>query len=121
MRVRQGIIFKDCTQGWAVSAGLSHSRGMRGYDIEVEDAKGKRSIDMVLKPMSNVFGSVYYFWKLGKGNNHFHLQAGYSAKLSDSYYSFNDTYTPNPQRTTLYEWVSTGRVNIGCRFFICLI
>jgi len=112
--------FNNSGRGWAIGAGISHSRGMSGYDIEVEDAAGKRSVDMILKPVSNVYGAVYRYWKLGKGNNRFHLQAGYSARLSDTYYTFNETYIPTKSEQSFLRSMSPGGLMFAAGFSFAL-
>jgi hypothetical protein len=112
--------FKNITQSWAISGGMSHSNGMKVYDVDVEDASGKRKVDIMLKPMNNVFGSVYHFWKLGKRNNRFHLQAGYSARLTDNYYSFNQMYTPTGKEQRLMKSLSPGGLILGVGFSFAL-
>lgn len=78
--------FRPCNKGWAVGAGITHSTGLGRYNGEVVLSSGLKSkLDIELKPVTNAMLSVYHFWKIGR-QNRFHLQMGYSARLTNDVY-----------------------------------
>lgn len=99
-----------CHRGWALGVGLSHNTGVKSYIVYTNRGNSKpfsfnlggtssnnpQAVDLFLRPVTNVFFSAYKFWRLGHHGNRFYIQTGYSLRLTNNYYSYN-----NPQHAQL--------------------
>jgi len=81
--------FSPCNRGWAIGTGISHNTGISNFNTTLSTNYGDQDVNLTLKPVTNFFISAYRFWNLGHSGHRFYLQAGYSFRLSDDYYTLN--------------------------------
>lgn len=87
------VYLSPCNRGWAFGAGISHNTGLSDYTATIPtNNNGNQDVNFTLKPVTNLFFSAYRFWNMGHHGNRFYLQAGYSLRLSNDYYTINSPY-----------------------------
>jgi hypothetical protein len=112
---------KPCNRGLAFGAGVSYSTGINPITENLATVNGNEDVTLNLKPETNLFLGVYYFWTLGKHANRIYVDAGYSIPFeSVSYTETNgDALTTNADKTM--KAIAPGGVMIGVGFSFGII
>lgn len=106
-----------CQRGWAFSTGLTFNTGIQGYKSTLETIYGDETVKMNLNSQINVQLSAFHYWNLGKRNNRFYAQAGWSIPLSGGSSYEVVSYSPlSDNSKTMMSILSPGGPIIACGF-----
>ncbi|RYD58777.1 MAG: hypothetical protein EOP56_04100 [Sphingobacteriales bacterium] len=107
-----------CNRGLAFGLGASHSTGLSDFVLKgAETNIGKQDITMDLNPVTNVYFSTYYYFNLGKsGRNRFHLQGGYSARLTEDIYTMKSAFYFNANGERAMKMLAPGGLILALGF-----
>jgi hypothetical protein len=70
-------------RGWAFGAGITYNSGIATFNetlATINDDNEPVTLD--LKPQVNLFLAAYQYFRLGRGNNRFYLEYGFSVPMS---------------------------------------
>lgn len=85
---------QNCHRKTAIGLGVTRSLGARDFEIKLATNYGEQDVILDLKPATNAFISLYHFWNIGRRQNRFYTQVGYSLRIEDGTYAM-DSKTAN--------------------------
>jgi hypothetical protein len=108
--------FSPCNRGWALGTGLTLNTGLTNFQSDLPTTRGTRTVTMDLNPKTNLFLCGYRFWNMGKHNNRFYLQLGYSLPLSNDDYTIRSGDVLTSESVAAMDLVSPGGLIVGIGF-----
>lgn len=66
-------------RGWAFGGGLTFNSGIENFKHNLETRNGSREkVTLSLKPQTNIYLGIYHYWSLGRNQNRFYMNFGWS-------------------------------------------
>ncbi len=108
--------FSPCNRGWAIGTGITLNTGLDNFQTDLPTTFGTRTVWLDLHNKTNAFVCGYRFWTMGKRNNRFHLQLGYSIPLSNDDYTVLYGDVLSDEGEAVMDILSPGGVIVGIGF-----
>jgi hypothetical protein len=83
----------NCHRKLALGIGFTRNLATNNFETNMGTNYGKQDIVLDLKPATNAFVSLYHFWTIGRRQNKFYTQIGYSIKIEPGTYSIDSKTT----------------------------
>lgn len=98
----EGRLFfgQNCHRKTAIGLGATRCLGANDLKINLATNYGAQDVILDLKPATNAFVSLYHFWSIGRRENKFYTQVGYSIRIEDG------TYTMDAKTTNFFPGIS---------------
>ena len=108
---------KPCHAGWAFGGGLTYAAGDNNFKYNLETVYGNTEpVTLNLSPQMNVFIAAYKYWNIGKRNNRFYLELGWSVRILRTEFTqtAGDPLSDNSVKTV--NALSPGGLIVGTGF-----
>lgn len=108
--------FKECNRGWALGAGITYNTGFDNFVSSMPTTIGTTDVTMNLEPVATAIVSGYHFFNLGRSGHRFHLQLGWSQRLTETPYEVTSNHTLDADGKTVMNILSPGGLIFGFGF-----
>lgn len=100
--------FSPCNRGWAIAGGVTHNTGLQNFTTKLPTATGDHDVTVNLNALTNAYLSGYKFFNVGQRGHRFHLQFGYSVRLSEDIYSVESGDVLTSEGTQVMKTLAPG-------------
>lgn len=83
----------NCHRKTALGIGATRNLSTNNFEINMQTNYGAQDVVLDLHPATNAFVSLYHFWTIGRRQNKFYTQVGYSIKIEPGTYTLDSKTT----------------------------